>query len=1097
MKPLAEFVNLKGLKHRSTRIDADAANPDVLSGYVLQPSVEKALRTVADALTHSCRAFTWTGPYGTGKSTAALLLAGLIDSTSALADAAHECVPADLAEAFRSESIFRSPPESLLITAHARPLRQEIAENAGRVLKWKPAEIARASADDAALISALDRATINSGLVLIIDELGKALESSYATGGVHLLQDLAEWASRSGGRIALIGILHQSFDRYAARAGRAGREDWAKVQGRFMDIPFVAGVDEVVSLIASAVDAQPNSRDAIHRLADEVAGAVAGRRQTDRELLTTLLVSAWPLHPITTLLLGPISRRRFAQNERSIFSFLASAEPLGFQEHLAQFKSGTPADLFGPDRLWDYIVANFGLAIAAGDESHRMSIASEAIERAEARGGTLHGRIARAAAAIDFFKDGTGLALDEQSLRVSLAGEANKAVAQAIDDLVEWTVLLHQPRLGGFALFAGSDFDLDGALNVAREELTSEAFSEVPALVGFSQVSAKRHYFRTGALRTFEAAMSLISVDEAKDPNTPARLAEAIASFSGSYAGKMLLLASDGAVPDAALDALAKKVAKQVTGSGAVGAVGVASSVFVMRETAADLLAIDRVASGHAQLEGDRLARREIAARRAALIDSAYREVVRAFDRARWFVGDRTVRIITDEPISLVASRLADAAFPSAPIIQSELLQRDRPSSNAMAALRELGHAMVRCAHLADLGIDGFPPEKGLYLTILKASGLHREMNGRYRFTAPNPSTVCGRSLEPAWGVFDQTEEINLAKLYDDWAAPPYGIKRGIMPVLALARLLASRSEWAIYLDGLYQPEVDEVFFDRLLQDPSAVGARRLKREGEQVGYMNSVREGLSLPETATALETASAVFRRFAALPEYSRRTSGLSPMAVTVRDVVIRADDPEALLFADLPRIAADPSMVIGALGECEGAFGQLLNDLRGALASAVGAPADFAGVATRVEAVVGTTGDLRFDAFATRLKAFDGAEGDIEGLASLLVHKPARSWSDLDRQRAFAELFRLGRSMREAEALLNLRGKGTGVEVVAVLAEIAGGSHMARLELTPTQRREAELLADELLLILGSARGDIPLAALASAIAKLSQCEREEAA
>src|SRR5690348_7747714 len=128
------------------------------------------------------------------------------------------------------------------------------------------------------------------------------------------------------------------------------------------------------------------------------------------------------------------------------------------------------------------------------------------------------------------------------------------------------------------------------------------------------------------------------------------------------------------------------------------------------------------------------------------------------------------------------------------------------------------------------------------------------------------------------------------------------------MPVLALARLLASRSEWAFYLEGQYQPEVDEVFFDRLLQDPSAVGARRLKRQGEHVGYMSSVREGLNLPETATALETASAVFRRFAALPEYSRRTSGLSPMAVTVRDVVIRADDPEALLFADLPRVSPD---------------------------------------------------------------------------------------------------------------------------------------------------------------------------------------------
>jgi hypothetical protein len=317
------------------------------------------------------------------------------------------------------------------------------------------------------------------------------------------------------------------------------------------------------------------------------------------------------------------------------------------------------------------------------------------------------------------------------------------------------------------------------------------------------------------------------------------------------------------------------------------------------------------------------------------------------------------------------------------------------------------------------------------------------------------------------------------------------------MPVLALARLLASRGEWAIYLDGLFQPELDEVFFDRLLQDPALIRARRLKRGRKQVTYMTEVKQGLGLAESATALEVASALFRRFSALPEYTRRTAGVSPEAAAVRDVVVRADDPEALLFADLPRVAPAPAVVIGALKECESAYDQLLADLRSALATAVGASADFAGVTARAEAVVGTTGDLRFDAFATRLKAFEGAQGDIEGLASLLVHKPARSWSDLDRQRAFAELFRLGRSLREAEALASLRGEAAGVEIVGLFAEIAGGSHVARLELTPAQTREAELLAEEVLSILRSAPGDIPMAALARAIAKLSQAVCEEAA
>src|SRR3546814_8099152 len=47
------------------------------------------------------------------------------------------------------------------------------------------------------------------------------------------------------------------------------------------------------------------------------------------------------------------------------------------------------------------------------------------------------------------------------------------------------------------------------------------------------------------------------------------------------------------------------------------------------------------------------------------------------------------------EPLALIASALADVGFPEAPILKSELLQRAKPSSNSMAALRELCHAMV------------------------------------------------------------------------------------------------------------------------------------------------------------------------------------------------------------------------------------------------------------------------------------------------------------------------------------------------------------------------------------------------------------------
>jgi hypothetical protein len=63
------------------------------------------------------------------------------------------------------------------------------------------------------------------------------------------------------------------------------------------------------------------------------------------------LTACYPLHPLTALVLGPLFRR-LAQNERSLFAFLASSEPFGFQEFLRENTlKGGPYRL---DRLYDF-----------------------------------------------------------------------------------------------------------------------------------------------------------------------------------------------------------------------------------------------------------------------------------------------------------------------------------------------------------------------------------------------------------------------------------------------------------------------------------------------------------------------------------------------------------------------------------------------------------------------------------------------------------------------------------------------------------------------------------------------------------------------
>ena len=219
---------------RSARIDADLNGTPPLVGYVLQASVEKSLTTLAASQIDSRQgAFTWTGPYGGGKSSAALLLANLIAGNPAnrkiAAGLAGKSLTALYGQAF--------PPKNgrwdvIAVTGSRVRLRDAVVDSAAQALAWDATQTEAVRASDEILIDALLAAAVSNrgGLLLILDELGKMLEHEALEGGdVHLLQDLAEHASRSDGRLVVIGILHQSFDQYAARASRDSRQECAKV----------------------------------------------------------------------------------------------------------------------------------------------------------------------------------------------------------------------------------------------------------------------------------------------------------------------------------------------------------------------------------------------------------------------------------------------------------------------------------------------------------------------------------------------------------------------------------------------------------------------------------------------------------------------------------------------------------------------------------------------------------------------------------------------------------------------------------------------------------------------------------------------------
>lgn len=1098
---LAEAVQVDRRFARSARLDTDLGRVEAIEGFVIQPSIRHAFMSMADAFSSGQGAFTWTGPYGGGKSSAALMLAAMLGPDSPARKLAIKLIDPETLQAF-SDAFPRTRAGWRVVALSGRraALNDDLAE--------------RISANDDLLDSLRKAATADEsdGLVLIVDELGKYLEhAALEATDMHILQDVAELAARSHGRLLVIGILHQSFERYAARLSRMAREEWAKIQGRYQDIPFASASEETLDLISRAITAKARPSVA-GALAERVAYEIQQRRGSAPAALATMLGRCWPLHPVVALLLGPIARHRFGQNERSVFGFLGSAEPHGFQDFLRSAKRGRET-FYSPPALFDYLAANLGPAILSSNEGHRFATSLDAVDRAAARGGDLHVAIAKTAAVIELFGTGTGLTGAGSILAASMPDAAEREVAAALEDLCAWSVLVHRRHLGAYAIHAGSDFDLDAAVTERRSEA---GHLDIADRLALPPIVAKRHYYRTGTLRWFDVAIyPLPLLEEQRRGGQSVRrngLAERHAkAFDQWRAARREYAALILAIkPPEMAEAEAEMIAAALSrreGETSI-AVGMPRSSYLLRELAAELTALERVASQHPHLEGDAIARREVSARVMETAGSLEQEVRRAFDSAKWFAAGERARDYDELPLSAIASAEADAQFSETPLIRNELINRERPASNAMAALRALLHAMALERASVRLGITEFPPEYALYATILQQVGLHRVNEaGEWSFCPPDDGEV-GKSFAAAWAAAERLPAgSSIADLYAVWKQAPIGMRSGPMPLLAFAWILANESKVAVYLEGLFTPVIDDFLADRLLQSPGEITIRRIEVSREKdvlLGGLARMLQARGAPAEITPLSVAKGIVRIGAQLPKWTQRTKSVSEDSRRLLDSLLSADDPHDLLFERLTFLGETPADRIERIEACllevDAAYAAMLSGLERALAASLGCDtATFAGVQRRAAAVQGISGDLRLDAFALRVGNLEGLEHRqpaIEGLASFLVHRPPQQWTDQDVDKAHAELARSARRFRETEAMAMARGRSTGAEALALIVAGRGGEPVLHsFEVSGVESRQAAKLAKEVVAQFEHLNHEVQLAALAELLRLISAAEARE--
>jgi hypothetical protein len=386
-----------------------------------------------------------------------------------------------------------------------------------------------------------------------------------------------------------------------------------------------------------------------------------------------------------------------------------------------------------------------------------------------------------------------------------------------------------------------------------------------------------------------------------------------------------------------------------------------------------------------------------------------------------WFYRGDKVIVSTGQSISHLLSNICNTLFCSSPKIWNEIINRRLLSTQGAAARRNLLEAMLSHADIEGLGIQGFPPERSMYASLLQASGIHSQNNeGQWIFNDPPIGDKLG--LRPAWELLSDfifkppAEPRPITELFARLNAPPYGLTDGVLPIFLCAFLLVHSHETTMYREGSLLPEPEIPDWEVLLRRPELFAIAGCRVEGARLHILE--RFSRSLNTKPATMPVVRALIRSLKSLPEYAWNTQRLTAEALSVRKAIEHAFSPEQLLFHDLPTAFNMPGLDEAGISTYEiEQFFDHLNDSLQALANATPhlrerardqfleacelplGEQGWTEFLRHAEHMVLHTSNVALQPLLKRAAEAPDARAALESILAYIANRPMRTWTDAD--------------------------------------------------------------------------------------------------
>ncbi|MFA6057836.1 MAG: hypothetical protein WC756_06545 [Taibaiella sp.] len=823
------------------------------------------------------RSFTIVGAYGIGKSAFLWAFEKNINHT--------QYIFSKLGNMPVKEFVF------MRIVGQYDSLSNEIAKQLRISAKEITAEI---------LLTALEKhyktvSKVGKGLAIVVDEFGKFLEYAAKNNPereLYFIQQLAEYANDAKKNVFFVTTLHQDFNGYARGLTGSQQKEWDKVKGRLKEITFNEPVEQLLFLASERLTeltlGQKDQQFAKLFKSIETAKAFPLKDYFSESFAEKLL----PFDILTAAVLT-LSLQKYGQNERSLFSFIESNDHLGIR-HYKNDASG----YYNLANLYDYLLYNFHSLLTTKFNPHyaqwsAMRIAIEQVEGAMQDQVTDALKLVKTIGLLNIFATASAHINHEFLTDYGKYSLGIKHPEEVIAKLKGLRIIRFVNHNNRFILFEGTDLDIELAINEAGNlvERVINTVHHLGKYFDFPFLSAKAAYYEKGTPRLFMFRLS-------EEPWTQAPENEI-----------------DGVINLIFSNSLKDKEVKEISEKNEEAILyGFYKNTEEIRNLLFEIEKIEKVKEDNLS---DRIAVRElnnILTHQVKLLNHYVLSNIYAGEQSSivwYFKGKR--QIITDEKsFNQLLSRICNEVYPYTPIFKNEMVNKTKLSGALSVAKKNLLKRLTENWSDPNLGFEAtkFPPEKTVYLSLLRSTGIHQQ--NREGVSLVSPTDL---SLQPLWEAgmafleSTRTGKRRLREFTDILSAKPFKLKKGLIDFWLPIFLFIRRDDFALFGQDGYIPTLTDDTLELVSRAPGNYELKAFDIAGVKLNIFNRYRSLLNQseqdrPTNQTFIETIKPFLVFYKDLPNYAKHTKTLSKKTLALREAIAYSKNPEETFFEQFPK-------------------------------------------------------------------------------------------------------------------------------------------------------------------------------------------------